>query len=327
MGRELKPLVDIGRDEIMKMIRTAGIISMFLIVSMSLFAGCSGDTKGSELTGEVKIDGSSTVFPITEAVTEEFLAKNRYVRIPVGVSGTGGGFKKFTANEIDINDASRTIKDKEKQLAEQNGIEYVELKIAYDGLSVVINPENNWVDSLTVEELNKIWSPDSKVKKWSDVRPEWPDEEIKFYSPGTDSGTFDYFTEAINGESGAIRADITPSEDDNVLAQGIGGDKNAIGFFGFAYYEENADKIKAVKIDNGSGPVEPTLESIKSGQYAPLSRPLFIYVNKESMVRPEVKSYLKFYLENAGVLAEEVGYVALPDDEYAKELELILEDK
>ncbi|WP_038602598.1 PstS family phosphate ABC transporter substrate-binding protein [Peptoclostridium acidaminophilum] len=311
----------------MKLKKVVGLASMVLIASMALFAGCSGGNEGGEaqagLTGEIKIDGSSTVFPITEAVAEEFLAQNPDVKIPVGVSGTGGGFKKFTAKEIDINDASRPIKDEEKQLAEQNGIEYAEIKVAYDGLSVVVNPENTWVDSLTVDELKKIWAPDSTVKTWKDVRPEWPAEAIKFYAPGTDSGTFDYFTEEINGESGAMRADITPSEDDNVLVQGISGDKNAIGFFGFAYYEENADKLKVVKIDNGSGPIEPKFDTIKSGDYAPLSRPLFLYVNKESLTRPEVKSFLQFYIENAGTLAAEVGYVALPDEDYTAGLELI----
>ncbi|AHM56898.1 phosphate ABC transporter ATP-binding protein, PhoT family [Peptoclostridium acidaminophilum DSM 3953] len=316
-----------GEIKIMKLKKVVGLASMVLIASMALFAGCSGGNEGGEaqagLTGEIKIDGSSTVFPITEAVAEEFLAQNPDVKIPVGVSGTGGGFKKFTAKEIDINDASRPIKDEEKQLAEQNGIEYAEIKVAYDGLSVVVNPENTWVDSLTVDELKKIWAPDSTVKTWKDVRPEWPAEAIKFYAPGTDSGTFDYFTEEINGESGAMRADITPSEDDNVLVQGISGDKNAIGFFGFAYYEENADKLKVVKIDNGSGPIEPKFDTIKSGDYAPLSRPLFLYVNKESLTRPEVKSFLQFYIENAGTLAAEVGYVALPDEDYTAGLELI----
>lgn len=311
----------------MKLKKIVGLASMVLIASMALFTGCSGGSQGGEekagLAGEIKIDGSSTVFPITEAIAEEFLAQNPDVRIPVGVSGTGGGFKKFTVKETDINDASRPIKDEEKQAAEQNGVEFIELKVAFDGLSVVVNPENTWVESLTVDELKKIWAPDSTVKTWKDVRPEWPAEPIKFYAPGTDSGTFDYFTEEINGESGAMRADITPSEDDNVLVQGISGDKNAIGFFGYAYYEENADKLKVVKIDNGSGPVEPTFDTIKSGQYAPLSRPLFLYVNKEAMARPEVKSFLQFYLENAGTLVGEVGYVALPDEEYAAGLELI----
>ena len=313
----------------MKFKKRLGFLSMILLSSMLAFTGCGGgedstpEGETATLSGEIKIDGSSTVFPITEAIAEEFRAEYPDVRIPVGVSGTGGGFKKFTINEIDINDASRHIKDEEAAKAQENGIEYVEITVAYDGLSVVVNQENDWVDSLTVDELKKIWAPDSKVKTWKDVRAEWPNEEIKLYAPGTDSGTFDYFTEEINGESGAMRPDFTPSEDDNVLVQGISGDKNAIGFFGYAYYAENKDKVKVVKIDGGSGPIEPTFETIKSGEYSPLSRPLFIYVNKASLEREEVKTFIQFYLENAKELAAEVGYVALPDEEYQKGLDLI----
>lgn len=277
----------------------------------------------AKLSGEIRVDGSSTVFPITEAVAEEFLASYPDVRVPVGVSGTGGGFKKFIAKEIDISDASRPIKDEEAQAAKDAGVEYIELKVAFDGLSVLVNPENTWVDYLTVEELAMIWGPDSTVKTWKDVRAEWPDEEIKFYSPGTDSGTFDYFTDEINGESGAIRPDFIGSEDDNVLVQGIAGDKNALGFFGFAYYEENADILKLVPIDSGKGPVAPSFDTIKSGEYSPLSRPLFIYVNKESLGNEVVKTFVKFYLENAATLSAEVGYVALPDEEYQTGLSLI----
>ncbi len=277
----------------------------------------------AKLVGEIKIDGSSTVFPITEAIAEEFLAAHPDVKVPVGVSGTGGGFKKWIAKEIDINDASRPIKEQEAADAKAAGIEYVEVKIAFDGLSILVNPENTWVESLTVEELKKIWAPDSAVKTWKDVRPEWPADPIKLYAPGTDSGTFDYFTEAINGKAGEIRPDFTASEDDNVLVQGIAGDKNALGFFGFAYYEENKDKLKLVSIDNGKGPVTPTFETIKDGSYAPLSRPLFMYVNKEALAKPEVKTFLTFYLENVKTIAQEVGYVALPDDQYAAGLSAI----
>ena len=281
------------------------------------------DKTEDKLSGEIRVDGSSTVFPITEAVAEEFLAIHPDVRVPVGVSGTGGGFKKFIAKETDISDASRPIKDEEAQSAAEAGVEYIELTVAFDGLSVLVNPENTWVDHLTVEELALIWGPDSTVKTWSDVRAEWPDEEIKFYSPGTDSGTFDYFTEEINGESGAIRADFIGSEDDNVLVQGIAGDKNAIGFFGFAYYEENADILKLVPIDGGNGPVSPTFDTIKNGEYSPLSRPLFIYVSKDSLQNNVVKTFVEFYIENAAELAAEVGYVALPDEEYQAALDLI----
>jgi phosphate transport system substrate-binding protein len=276
-----------------------------------------------ELSGEIRIDGSSTVFPITEAIAEEFLAIYPDVKVPVGVSGTGGGFKKFVVGETDINDASRPIKDSEAEAAKAAGIEFLELPVAFDGLSVVINSENTWVDYMTVEELNKMWGPDSTVKTWQDVRAEWPAEEIKLYAPGTDSGTFDYFTEAINGESGAIRPDFIGSEDDNVLVQGISGDKNAIGFFGFAYYEENTDILKVVPIDGGNGPVVPTFDTIKSGEYTPLSRPLFIYVTKPSLERPEVKTFVQFYLETVKDIIREVGYVALPDEDYAASLELV----
>lgn len=218
-----------------------GILFLAAILALGLSAcgGSNDDGDSEKLTGDISIDGSSTVFPITEAIAEEFNAVNPRVRIPVGVSGTGGGFKKFIAGETDISNASRPIKEQEALDAAAAGIEYIELMVAYDGLSILVNPENTWVDSLTVEELNKIWGPDSTVKTWSDVRPEWPDETITLYAPGTDSGTFDYFTEEINGESGAIRPDFTASEDDNVLVQGIAGDKNALGFFGFAYYEAN----------------------------------------------------------------------------------------
>lgn len=309
------------------------ILAMILVISMIALAGCGSKPaeQGTQdpakeevkLTGEIKIDGSSTVFPITEAIAEEFRAAYPDVKIPVGVSGTGGGFKKFAAKETDISNASRPIKDGEAEAAKANGVEYIELMVAYDGLSVLVNPANTWVDSLTVEELKKIWGPDSTVKTWKDVRAEWPAEEIKLYAPGTDSGTFDYFTEVINGKSGAIRPDFIGSEDDNVLVQGIAGDKNAIGFFGYAYYEENKDKLKVVKIDNGNGAIEPTFETIKSGSYAPLSRPIFIYVNKASLEKPEVKAFVTFYLETAKDIVKEVGYIALPDGEYTAGLNKI----
>lgn len=311
------------------------ILTFTLIAALSVIglSGCSqpaapgadpaAEPEEAVLAGEIKIDGSSTVFPITEAVAEEFLAVHPDVKVPVGVSGTGGGFKKWIAKETDISDASRPIKDQEAADAKAAGIEYIELEVAFDGLSVLVNPENTWVESLTVEELKKIWAPDSTVKTWQDVRPEWPADAIKLYAPGTDSGTFDYFTEEINGESGAIRPDFTASEDDNVLVQGIAGDKNALGFFGFAYYEENQDKLKLVAIDSGSGPILPNFDTIKDGTYKPLSRPLFMYVNKESLSRPEVKSFLTFYLESAKDIVKSVGYVALPDEKYEAGLSAI----
>jgi phosphate transport system substrate-binding protein len=275
----------------------------------------------SKLSGTIKVDGSSTVFPITEAAAEEFQAANPGVQVTVGVSGTGGGFKKFVAGETDISDASRPIKDKEAAAAKEKGIEYIEIPVAYDGLSVVVSKENTWVDKLTVAELKKIWEPNSTVKKWSDVRPEWPQEEIKLYGPGTDSGTFEYFTEAIVGEAKKSRADYTASEDDNVLVQGIAGDKNSLGYFGYAYFEENADKLKLVPIDNGDGKaVAPSADTIKDGSYKPLSRPLFIYVNKASLQKPEVKEFVKFYLEKAPELVQSVFYVPMTDDKYKESL-------
>lgn len=275
----------------------------------------------TKLTGEIRVDGSSTVFPITEAVAEEFLAVNPDVRVPVGVSGTGGGFKKFIAKEIDIADASRPIKEAEATSAKDAGISFTEFQVAYDGLTVVVNKENTWATSMTVEQLKQMWAADSTVKTWADVNPEWPAEEIKFYAPGTDSGTFEYFTETINGEAGNIRPDFTGSEDDNVLVQGVAGDKNAIAFFGYAYYEENADTISSVAVDNGSGAVAPSFDTIKDGTYAPLSRPLFVYVNNESLAKPEVKAFLSFYMVSASSLVKEVGYVALQDADYTANLE------
>jgi phosphate transport system substrate-binding protein len=274
-------------------------------------------TTNAAVKGTVKVDGSSTVFPITEAVAEEFGKEHRKVRVTVGVSGTGGGFKKFTSGEIDINDASRRIKDKEIKKAKENGVKYLELPVAYDGISIVVNPKNTWVDHLTRAELKKIWEPGSTVKTWKDVRPNWPDRKIKLYGPGTDSGTFDYFTEAINGKSHVSRSDFTKSEDDNVLVQGIGGDLDSLGFFGFAYYVENKKRVRAVAIDDGKGPVMPTLVTINNGTYSPLSRPVFIYVNATGAKKAQVGAFVKYYLNNGPELVKEVGYVPLRADEYA----------
>jgi phosphate transport system substrate-binding protein len=269
-----------------------------------------------DVSGSVKLDGSSTVFPLSEAVAEEFQAKHKGVRVTVGISGTSGGFTKFLGGEIDINDASRPIKEKESTGAKEKGIEFIELPVAFDGLTLVVNPKNDWVDHLTVAELKRIWEPQSQVKKWSDVRPGWPDREVRLYGAGTDSGTFDYFTEAIVGKSGESRADYTASEDDNVLVQGIAGDRDALGYFGFAYYVENKERLKAVPIDGGKGAITPSVQTINDGSYSPLSRPLFLYVSHKSISRPEVQAFVKFYLENAGTLADEVGYVALPEEAY-----------
>ena len=276
-----------------------------------------------ELSGTIEIDGSSTVFPVSEAVAEEFGKLHPDVRVNVGVSGTGGGFKRFTVGETDISDASRPIKDAEAQAAADNGIEYYPLRVAMDGLSVMVSPENDFVECLTTDQLKMIWEPGSTVSKWSDVDPSWPSSDIALYGPDTDSGTFDYFTEEIMGEAQLSRPDYTASADDNVLVQGIAGGKYSLGYFGFAYYQENQDKLNLVAVDSGNGCVLPTSESIENGTYSPLSRPLFIYVSKQSMERPEVKAFVEFYLDNAADLAQEVGYIKLGDDEYASNREAI----
>ena len=269
------------------------------------------------------MDGSSTVFPITEAVAEEFRKGNRGVRLNVGISGTGGGFKRFVEGQTDINDASRPIKPSEAAAAAANGIEYLELAVAIDGLSVVVSPKNDFVDCLTVEQLKDIWEPGSSVDSWNDVDPTWPDEKLRLYGPGTDSGTFDYFTEVIVGQAQASRPDYTASEDDNVLVQGISGDRNALGYFGYAYYIENPGKLKIVAVDGGDGCVAPSETTIQDGTYQPLARSLLIYVNKASLARPEVKAFLEFYMDNGSELATEVGYIGLSDQEYRDNVALV----
>jgi phosphate transport system substrate-binding protein len=295
-------------------------VAMVVVIAVGLAYWYYVIATAPRLVGTIEIDGSSTVFPITAAVAEEFQNLNPNVRVNVGISGTGGGFKRFTAGEIEISDASRPITSSEVQTAQQNGIEYIEFRVALDGLSVIVNPQNTWVDYMTVQELNMTWRPDSTVTRWSDIRSSWPSEPIHLYGPGTDSGTFDYFTEVIVGEAGASRPDYTASEDDNILVQGIAGDPSALGYFGYAYYAENTDKLKIVPIDSGSGPVAPSDQTINSGQYVPLSRPLFIYVNKESLMRTEVKEFVRFYMENGERLVSEVGYTPLPASVYEENL-------
>ena len=268
------------------------------------------------LKGSVKIDGSSTVFPVTEAVGEEFQLENKGVRVTIGSSGTGGGFEKFIGKEIDVCDASRPIKDEEKAKAEKAGIDFIELEVAYDGLSIVVNKENGFVKTLTVQELKKIWEPKSRVKTWNDIRSNWPKTRINLYGPGTDSGTFDYFTKAIVGEEGASRPDYTSSEDDNVLVQGITRDRRGLGYFGFAYYEENKGQLKLVAVDSGKGPVYPSRETVSANTYTPLSRPLYVYVRKESLKRPEVKAFIKYFLKIGPRLVEQVGYIKSPSKVY-----------
>ncbi|HET6243787.1 MAG: PstS family phosphate ABC transporter substrate-binding protein [Bacteroidetes bacterium] len=309
------------------------IKSIVIAIGISaLIAGCGTNNNNevnseSKLKGDIKIDGSSTVYPLTEAVAEEFRTVQPDIKITVGVSGTGGGFKKFSRGETDISNASRLIKESEIQACKENGIEFIEIPVAYDGLAVVISKENTWVDFLTVEELKKIWEPSAqgKIMKWSQIRAGWPDSEIHLYGPGVASGTYDYFTEAIMGKAQSSRGDYTASEDDNVLVQGVSTDKLALGFFGLAYFTENSDKLKLVPIDdlndeNGSGPITPTIETVENGTYQPLARPEFIYVNAKSAEREEVKAFINFYLENAAALAKETGAIALPKEVYAEAL-------
>lgn len=281
----------------------------------------SSDSAGTALKGDIRIDGSSTVYPITEAVAEDFGMENPDVHVAVAESGTGGGFKKFSRGEVDINDASRPIKPTEDSLCKASNIAYQELLVAYDGLAVVVNPQNDWCKDITVAELKMIWEPEAqgKITKWSQVRAGWPNEEIHLYGPGSQSGTFDYFTEEICGKSKACRGDYTASEDDNVLVQGIAGDKYALGYFGLAYYESNTDKLKLVGVDNGNGPILPSVETVKNKTYSPLGRPLFIYVTSTAVARPEVVAFVNFYLEHAAALSEEVGYVPLSAEETAAE--------
>ena len=308
-------------------------VSMFLValLSLLLIIACSssdqiGENTGSDvsaasgntLSGTIEIDGSSTVYPVSEAVAEDFGKLHKNVRVNVGVSGTGGGFKRFTAGETDISNASRPMRQREIDSANSNGINYHELKVGTDGLSVIVNPSNTWVDCLTVAELKKVWEPGSTINNWNQIRSSFPDQKMRLYGPDTDSGTFDYFTEEINGEAQASRSDYTASADDNVLVQGISGDKGSLGYFGYAYYEENKDNLKVVGIDDGNGCVVPTGTTIQDGSYTPLSRPLFIYVNAKSVERLEVKEFVKFYMDNGKSLVDEVGYVSVSSSVYAE---------
>ena len=286
---------------------------------LGLFASIPGSARAEQV---VKIDGSSTVYPITEAVAEEF-QKSSGTKVTVGISGTGGGFKKFTRGETDVQNASRPIKEEEVKAAREGKIEYLELPIAYDALTVVVNSRNDWVDSIKISDLKKIWEPEAqgKITKWSQIRSEWPDKEIKLYGAGSDSGTFDYFTEAVNGKSKASRGDYTASEDDNVLVQGVEGDRYALGYMGYSYYAAHQKRLKALGIEwdaKGKPAVKPSEEAVLAGTYNPLARPLFIYVNLKSLDKPEVRKFVEFYLKNVDHLAKEVKYIPLPADAYAK---------
>ncbi len=324
-----------------RMVNSKSLLIIGLLAAM-IFAACSSDeqkpqtsdadaqssqegtdAKTGSLSGEIIVDGSSTVYPMTVAAAEDFRKEQPEVQIPVGVSGTGGGFKKFAAGETVVSDASRPIKDSERELAAENGVEFIELTVAYDGLSVLVNPDNDWATCLTAEQLNEVWRPDSTITNWNQIDPSFPNLEIILYGPDPDSGTFDYFTEEINGDTGVIRDDFFPAVDDNVLVQGISGDRGALGYFGYAYYIANTDKLKLVAVDGGDGCVEPSEETINKGSYTPLSRPLYIYVNVAALDRPEVRGFIDYYLENAADLAASVGYVGLPQQMYDEGLTLV----
>jgi phosphate transport system substrate-binding protein len=271
----------------------------------------------------IKMDGSSTVFPISEALAEEFqISKRGKVRVTVGLSGTGGGFKKFCRGETDISNASRPILTAEMEICRAAGIKYIEVPVAFDALTVVVNPANDWAKTMTIADLRKIWEPaaQGRIKTWNQVRPNWPAQPILLFGPGADSGTFDYFTEAVNGKAKASRGDYTASEDDNVLVQGVESNKNALGYFGFAYYTPHKDKLTAVLVDGGKGPVGPSIETVVNGSYNPLSRPLFIYVKEASLAKAEVREFVEFMLTKGPELVQEVGYVALPKAAYDKAL-------
>ncbi|OKJ18796.1 phosphate ABC transporter substrate-binding protein [Streptomyces sp. CB00316] len=280
----------------------------------------SGGEGGDKLSGTVKVDGSSTVAPLSTVAAQLFQQANKGVNVTVGTSGTGGGFEKFCADETDISNASREMKDEEKALCEKKGVKFEEFTVANDGLSVVVSKDNDFVECLTVEQLKKIWEPGSKVNNWNQVDPKFPNQKMDLFGAGTDSGTFDYFTDAINGEEGASRTDYNPSEDDNVTVRGVSGSKGGIGYFGLSYFEENKDKLKALKIDGGEGCVAPSVETVQNGTYKPLGRPLFIYPKASSLEKPEAEAFVEYYVENSAEIAEKAQFVPL-NDEQQKELE------
>ena len=312
----------------MKIQRFGGSAAFVLAGAVALSA-CGGQETGSgseasgtdgaaALSGAIASDGSSTVGPLTESAAELFMGENGGVQITVGTSGTGGGFKKFCEGQTQLSNASRPIKDEEKAACAANGIDFQELVVANDAMTVVVNKENTFAKCLTVQELNTMWAPEAtgKIMKWNQVNPAFPADNLKLYGPGTDSGTFDYFTDEINGEEGASRTDYEPSEDDNIIVQGVSGDKNALGYFGFTFFEENADKLNAVEIDNGEGCVAPSSETARDGSYAPLSRPLFIYVDKKAFAEnAALKSFVNFFIENDTAIAEAAQYIPLSDEQ------------
>ncbi|MBE9064194.1 PstS family phosphate ABC transporter substrate-binding protein [cf. Phormidesmis sp. LEGE 11477] len=310
-----------------------------LALSVSL-AACGGTATteepaadaGSGVSGDIQIDGSSTVFPISEAMAEEFQIANPDTRVTVGVSGSGGGFKKFCAGETDISNASRPIKEEEVALCDEAGIEFIEVPIAYDGITLVTNPENDWAQCLTVDQLNAMWSPEAEgsVENWNQVDPSFPDEPLELFGPGTDSGTFDYFTDEVNGEEGASRGDYTASEDDNVIVTGVESTSGGLGYFGYAYYEENQDQLKSIEVENEAGEcIAPSRETIADGSYNPMSRPLYFYVKKEAYdTKPQVKAFVDYQLSTEnGELVQEAGYITLPDDALAQAKSRVEEGK
>lgn len=308
----------------MRRIRWVAIVGAVMAIAL-IGVACGGDEPSDSasgggtaaLTGDIRVDGSSTVGPLTEAAAEFFQGENPDVRVTVGISGTGGGFEKFCAGETDANDASRQIETDEEELCTTAGVEWVEMQVANDGIAVVINPENDWADSLTVEQLKMIWNDGSKIDNWNQVDPSFPDVPLELFGPGTDSGTFDYFTDAINGEEGVSRTDYNATEDDNVTVQGVRDTEGGIGYFGLSYYEQNADQLKLVAVDGGSGPVTPSLETVQSGEYTPLSRPLFIYPSVEALQRPEMAAFMQFYLDNAQSIAEQALFVPITAEQTA----------
>ncbi len=309
-------------------------IAAVLAVAVLLVAGCGRDENSAStagtataggttesLSGRIEVDGSSTVGPFVTAGAEDFQAQNSGVQVTVGISGTGGGFERFCAGETDISDASRPIKeDEEVPVCQKNGIEYTELQIANDGIAVVVNNENDWATCLTVEQLKKIWEPDSKVKSWKDVDASFPDEKLTLAGPGTDSGTFDFFTKEINGEEDASRTDYQATEDDNVIVQAVEGEKGGLGYFGLSYFEQNKANLKDVQVDGGSGCVSPSTETVQDGSYTPLSRPLFIYVKNTSLVKPEVKAFVQYLLDNEETIAQNALFVPLTDEQAQKSM-------
>ncbi len=315
------------------MSRKLTLLALLLVLIAAVAAGCGGEGRGGddeasdetttaagdaggELSGRIQADGSSTVGPFTTAAAERFRDVEPDVQITVGVSGTGGGFERFCRGETDLSNASRAIDDDEAQICTDAVIDYTEFQVANDALTVVVNKENDWVDCLTVEQLHAIWKPGSKVSSWSDVDPSFPDEELTLYGPGTDSGTFDYFTDEINGEEGASRSDYNASEDDNTIVQGVSGSANALGYFGFTYFEENADALKAVEIDSGDGCVAPSVETSQDGSYTPLSRPLFVYVSNQAYAdKPQVAAFVDYYVESDAEIAEAAQFIPLSDEQ------------